>query len=584
MQWKFISDGIVCSSGVLPLLCHWVGYTRKKQQIIQLKDVCGRVLLDVACPECKMKMQESILFANRYRLESCGPKYESPSSKVYFAEDYGKDGTKKLVAMKFVYNKSNLQAELDARYKENGQQRFGNDYVITSIHYHDDADAVFSKAATEIDLPCYCLVMERGDFNLHEAIANQNIPHDTLRIKPILLDIATSLNYLHSKEAYMHGDIKPKNIVRERKSGRWQLIDFDAATPFGEKMGAKVSTAYMPPEIIHLRDGNMPMVKALCEVGSLDKHGIEPLEASAAVDVWSFGVLMFYLVTGSNLHRDTDAFDGLNLRYMRKFANFDEQALEARLYRHHLLHDSAKTLLFKLLDRNPAQRPSMADVLKDPFFDNGVVVSHTNYVLRKVFQAVKTTYRASNITGIPNQRQYELDLKNLSLYEMRCAMCIKLTNYRSLKECEGLSDDDVTAVLKWYGRKLEESMRWAKELKDVIFARVYHLCDEEFAVLVIASDQLFANTPLFQENMKQLTRNVSSIIYDHEKHEPQYPETYFCVGSLCHSKAKHEFADQYRSMISVKLEGNTRTDRGYCRLGQWENWMFCTDLPEVTTE
>lgn len=555
---------------------------KASNEIITLKDVCGRVLFNIACTECKTKMQESILFANRYRLEARGPRYESPSSKVYFAEDYGRNGSSELVAMKFVYNKSHLQAELDARYSDDGEQRFGNDYVITSLHYHDDADAVFSKAAAEIDLPCYCLVMERGDFNLHEAIGNQSIPHDTVRMKPILLDIARSLDYLHSKESYMHGDIKPKNIVRERKSGSWRLIDFDAATPFGAKMGAKVSTAYMPPEIIHLGDGKMPMLKALCEVGN--NNGIEALDASAAVDVWSFGVLMFYLVTGSNLHRDIDAFDGLNLRHMSRFASFDEQALETRLYRHHLVQDSAKTLLFKLLDRDPAQRPSMADVLKDPFFDDDVSVTHVNYVLRKVFQAVKTTNRSSSITGIPNQKQYELDLKNLSSHKMRCAMCIKLMNYKLLKEWKGLNNGDVNEVLKWYGRKLEETMRWAKGLKDIIFARVYHLCDEEFAVLIIASDQLFANTALFQENMKQLTRNVSSIIYDHEKHDSHYPETYFCVGSLCHSEARHELADYYRDIISVKLEGDNRKDRGNCRLGQWENWMFCTDLPNIAEE
>jgi len=546
-----------------------------------LKDVCGRVLFDIACPECKAKMQESILFANRYRLEARGPRYETSSSKVYFAEDYGTTGIIQLVAMKFVYNKSNLQAELDARYLEDGEQRFENDYIIAAVHYHDEADAVFSKAAEAIGLPCYCLVMERGDFNLHEAIANQNIPHDTIRMKPILLDIAKSLDYLHSKKSYMHGDIKPKNIVREKNSGRWRLIDFDAATPFGEKMGAKVSTAYMPPEIIDFSEGKMPVLKALCEVGRKNKNGIEALDASAEVDVWSFGVLMFYLVTGSNLHRDIDAFDGLNLRCMRRFASFDEQALETRLYRHHLVHDSAKTLLFRLLDKDPSQRPSMADVLKDPFFDDDEVVSHSNYVLRKVFQAVKITSRASAITGIPNQKQYDLDLKNLSSHKMRCVMGIELTNYKTLKKWKGLDNVDVNAVLKWYGRKLEETMRWAKELKGVVFARVYHLCDDSFAVLIIASNQLFANTALFQENMKQLTRNVSSITYDHRKHYPHYPETYFCVGSLCHSEASYELANQYQNIVSLMLDEDDPEDRGSCRLGQWENWMFCTDLPNT---
>ena len=52
------------------------------------------------------------------------------------------------------------------------QQIFGHDYVITSLHYHDDADAVFSKAAADIDLPCYCLALKHEIFNLHEAMRN----------------------------------------------------------------------------------------------------------------------------------------------------------------------------------------------------------------------------------------------------------------------------------------------------------------------------------------------------------------------------------------------------------------------------
>ena len=74
--------------------------------------------------------------------------------------------------MKFVYNKSHLQAGLDTQYSDDGDQIFGNDQVITSLHYHNDADAVFSKAAADIDLPCYCLALKHENFNLHEAMRN----------------------------------------------------------------------------------------------------------------------------------------------------------------------------------------------------------------------------------------------------------------------------------------------------------------------------------------------------------------------------------------------------------------------------
>ena len=55
-------------------------------------------------------------------------------------------------------------------------------------------------------------------------------------------------------------------------------------------MGAKVSTAYMSPEIIDFSEGKMPVLKTLFEVGRTNRNGIEALDISAEVDVWSFGV------------------------------------------------------------------------------------------------------------------------------------------------------------------------------------------------------------------------------------------------------------------------------------------------------
>ena len=66
--------------------------------------------------------------------------------------------------------------ELDARYSDDGGQIFGNDYAITSLHYHIDVNVVFSKGAADIDLPCYCLVTKAGDGNW---LLNDNVITDS---------------------------------------------------------------------------------------------------------------------------------------------------------------------------------------------------------------------------------------------------------------------------------------------------------------------------------------------------------------------------------------------------------------------
>lgn len=550
-------------------------------QLVKLKDVYGRVLLDIACRECKTKMCQAILFAHRYKFDKSEPIYESPSCKVYSSLDYGQNKSGKPVVMKFLNHKNDLQAELEARYTDDGAERFKSDYVIALLHYHDDADVLFSKAAALNGLPCFCLVMERGDINLLDAINNQNVLRNIVCIKKILQDIAKCLDYFHSKASYMHGDIKPKNIVKDKTSGNWCLIDFEAATPFGKKMGAKVSTAYLPPEIIQMGAGNMPFLKVLCEVGCNEENGLEVLDATASVDVWSFGVLTFYLLSGCNLHTDIDGFDNLKLRDMRKFfTSFDENTIESLLTRNLLIHEAAKNLLFKLLDRDPEKRPSMANVLKDPFFTSDEV--EQNHCIQNELQVMKSESRISAITGIPNYVQYELDLKNCPLRTMRCVISISIVNMTLLTEREDLTQEDADTLLKWYACSVKRLCSFAKEIRDVAFSSVYHLHQNEFTVLIIASNQLLASDVLFQENMRQLTRSVAAIIYNHKGHNPQYPETYFHVGSICHSEASYKLANQCRKKISLKLNRDDPEDQDICRLGCWENWMFCTDLP--TTE
>jgi serine/threonine protein kinase len=51
----------------------------------------------------------------------------------------------------------------------------------------------------------------------------------------------------------MHGDIKPKNIIRI--GHRVKLIDLDASAMFDVGFsGAKFSSAYAPPELIHYEE------------------------------------------------------------------------------------------------------------------------------------------------------------------------------------------------------------------------------------------------------------------------------------------------------------------------------------------
>ena len=101
------------------------------------------------------------------------------------------------------------------------------------------------------------------------------------RAKRYLHQIAKAVEYMHSKKL-VHRDIKPENIVLGDEEGSFvQLIDFGMTLRTGTHV-PKVcgSIPYTPPEICNSSD----------EVGFL---------ADPSCDVWSVGVLLFCMLTGS---------------------------------------------------------------------------------------------------------------------------------------------------------------------------------------------------------------------------------------------------------------------------------------------
>ena len=137
--------------------------------------------------------------------------------------------------------------------------------------------------------------------NLSEFLFSTTILLTSKEIKAILIDVLNGLSFLN-KFYIIHRDIKPENILINKQS-TYVLTDFGfgKVVPYGEKTDEGFGTpCYASPEIISRK--------------SYDK----------ATDIWSIGVLAYYLIYGQLPFDDEDS----NFSIIKmKILNIDYQLL-----------------------------------------------------------------------------------------------------------------------------------------------------------------------------------------------------------------------------------------------------------------
>lgn len=140
-------------------------------------------------------------------------------------------------------------------------------------------------------------------------------------VKFYLAELALALDHLH-KIGIIYRDLKPENILLDA-SGHVTLTDFGLSkeSEYDQKTYSFCGTVeYMAPEVVNRRG-----------------H-------SQAADWWSYGVLMYEMLTGALPFQGKDRKDTMNM------------ILKAKLGMPQFLSQEAQSLLRQLFKRNPANR------------------------------------------------------------------------------------------------------------------------------------------------------------------------------------------------------------------------------------
>ena len=298
----------------------------------------------------------SKLAIGRYNLEHYPerPKYVSDSCSIYSGVDVKVDpwDANRNVTLKFYHKKEDFEKELSHYVTswteiisgeditlEDQENKFDETYILPIIRFHTDH---------------FCLVLPLGDRNLDEIISNEaKVEHDLFSIRSLMRSMAMSLRHLHEDHKMIHGNIKPRNFVRH--NGTMKLVDFQEATLLNTAFESHKSTGYIAPELAiklfsfqdskdlsHWANEEKKIMKKLVVLDRTnDEHqgDIQVLEhqfdgvrahirrnslssnesfnvsndtivASRMLDIWSFGVTSYYLLSGSQLFT-CDQYDNL---------------------------------------------------------------------------------------------------------------------------------------------------------------------------------------------------------------------------------------------------------------------------------
>ena len=427
--------------------------------------------------------ENSKIILGRYHVENYPdrPMYKSDKSSVFSAVDILVDSFNEYrqVALKLVDQKEDFEKELNHRLGSRDEIENGKDLIYkdeqNNLHDKNKFDDEYIMPIIRFHEEELCLVMPLGDRNLDEIIRNEAVAGIAVdQIRSLMKSIAMSMHHLHKEHKMIHGDIKPRNFVRYK--GEMKMIDFHQATPLNDHFDSKRSTGYIAPELAHgifmptdskqlahWAKEEKKIMKKLLKLDRTDEQHQEVIQlwekkfeeirphirrssftatmntlesenvhmASVVLDIWSFGVLAFYLLAGSQLfacdQNDniymSDIFEQEKLLLWNGLTEVN--ASRIRFYPLDFLHQiNAIDLLRRCLHPDRKLRfSSMTQVLNHAFFIddgeqpsdlNNPKVANSSLDLRDTVSPVESIsykHRESLNSAISNVSAPEIDKK-----------------------------------------------------------------------------------------------------------------------------------------------------------------------------
>jgi eukaryotic-like serine/threonine-protein kinase len=220
-----------------------------------------------------------------------------------------------------------------------------------------------AKAASALNHPNILTIYEIGEAGNHHFIAAEFIDGDTLRVRmrqdthalnsllDIAAQIASALQAAHEANI-IHRDIKPENVMI-RPDGLVKLLDFGIA-----KVSEPVTTTGIDSQVATTLKGGTSPGFIIGTASYMSPEQAKGLVVDARTDIFSFGVVLYEMLTGTKPFEGETAMDVIA-------AILNKEPPPVRLF----LPDvpaEIERIINKLLRKNPDERyQTVKDLLVD---------------------------------------------------------------------------------------------------------------------------------------------------------------------------------------------------------------------------
>ena len=228
---------------------------------------------------------------------------------------------------------------------------------VISVH-HTVHHGAYQSASAEA---AYCITMEGADATVEHAMldyrrAGKAYPAAELK------RIGASLLHLH-ENGLVHTDFGPHSVGKF--GPLFKLLGVGGCVRIGDETDPKHGI-YHSPEAISIET---------LEVDGKERKTAKviPVEASAAIDLWAFGHMVYESLTGAPLSAYSHRGQRVKSSNLAKIANWNDHSLMRALRFVDGEDTLAKNVIIKFFNPDPAERfQTLRDALADPYFTTDV--------------------------------------------------------------------------------------------------------------------------------------------------------------------------------------------------------------------